>query len=307
MIIIIIAAAVFCFFLYLKAVSKKKQPVKTQEVVSTAKPEEIEKITNLIKEKTEKKQYAIEIEENKVPSIFDSKFGGYPYWDFAKEYPVNESGEKMQLLAQINFSKEALNDELLPQKGMLQFFIAANSDYMGMDFDDETNQKDFRIVFHEDINDSVSVEKVKELGMIPGFDNDSTPVLKECAFKLKKEQAFIDPSDYDYSSILEKTIADAGLDKNLCDDDSLKEKLHESLCKETSSVLGYPSFTQSDPRENLSEDDAKYFDTVLLKMNSFANSNYIMWGDMGIGNFLINSQALKTCDFSKVLFNWDCY
>ena len=32
----------------------------------------------------------------------------------------------------------------------------------------------------------------------------------------------------------------------------------------------------------------------------------ICWGDLGVGNFFINREALKRRDFSRVLYNWDC-
>ena len=33
----------------------------------------------------------------------------------------------------------------------------------------------------------------------------------------------------------------------------------------------------------------------------------IIWGDCGVANFFINSEALLKKDFSKVIYNWDCY
>lgn len=61
---------------------------------------------------------------------------------------------------------------------------------------------------------------------------------------------------------------------------------------------GYPFFTQEEPRE----DDK--FDILLFQLNSEAG---IMWGDMGIGNFFINSDDLRKKNFDNVLYNWDCY
>ena len=33
----------------------------------------------------------------------------------------------------------------------------------------------------------------------------------------------------------------------------------------------------------------------------------ILWGDMGIANFFIRAEDLLRRDFSRVLYNWDCY
>ena len=73
----------------------------------------------------------------------------------------------------------------------------------------------------------------------------------------------------------------------------------------SSMVLGYPFFTQSDPR---GEDTIADFDTLLLQIDSTCDTpSTVMWGDSGVGNFFINGAALARGDFSRVLFNWDCY
>ena len=66
---------------------------------------------------------------------------------------------------------------------------------------------------------------------------------------------------------------------------------------------GYPYFTQDDPRP----EDSPY-DTLLFQMDSEMSDgiDYIMWGDMGVGNFFIDLEDLKNCDFSRVLYTWDC-
>lgn len=74
-------------------------------------------------------------------------------------------------------------------------------------------------------------------------------------------------------------------------------------------VLSYPFFTQYDPRDSMDEDKAEYYDTVLLQIDSYWNENneeLILWGDMGVANFFINSEALKNKDFSQVMYSWDC-
>ena len=46
------------------------------------------------------------------------------------------------------------------------------------------------------------------------------------------------------------------------------------------------------------------YDTLLLQIDS--DGKYIMWGDVGIGNFFISKKSLLEKDFSNVLYNWDC-
>ena len=85
----------------------------------------------------------------------------------------------------------------------------------------------------------------------------------------------------------------------------LTSESYDGICAllrhDGSKMLGYPTFTQWDPRH---ENDG--FDTLLLQIDSNMKQ-HIMWGDCGVANFFISSESLKRCDFSHVLYNWDCY
>lgn len=71
----------------------------------------------------------------------------------------------------------------------------------------------------------------------------------------------------------------------------------------THKMGGYPGFTQFDPRN---EEDSH--DVLLFQLDSdFGDgADRIMWGDAGICNFFIHREKLKQCDFSDVIYNWDC-
>lgn len=56
----------------------------------------------------------------------------------------------MKLLAQLNF-EEIPKLGYLPEEGILQFFIAAEDDLMGINFDDMTDQANFKILYHSEI------------------------------------------------------------------------------------------------------------------------------------------------------------
>ncbi len=103
---------------------------------------EVEEILEEIRRRTKKQAYALAIDRDREPGLFDSKFGGLPYWDMEKEYPMDSTGNKMMLLAQINLERlfqEVERDELLPSTGMFQFFIALDDVY-GMDFAGHTEE-----------------------------------------------------------------------------------------------------------------------------------------------------------------------
>ena len=84
--------------------------------------------------------------------------------------------------------------------------------------------------------------------------------------------------------------------------------LYDELCNTGHWLLGYPFFTQYDPRGYGEEATANYYDTLLFQMDSdmIDGEDYVLWGDCGVANFFINSEALKKKDFSKVMYNWDC-
>ena len=92
----------------------------------------VDLIIKKIKEKTIRKSIKINEEEAVNLSIFDSKFGGLPYWDESMEYPTDSNGDGLVLLAQINFEMTPINDERFPKTGILQFFVGTN-DLMGAD------------------------------------------------------------------------------------------------------------------------------------------------------------------------------
>ena len=77
-------------------------------LADVSREEKIDIIIDEIKKRTAVEAYELKIIEDTNPDIFDSKFGGLPYWDMSMEYPVDANQEKMMLLAQINFSKANL-------------------------------------------------------------------------------------------------------------------------------------------------------------------------------------------------------
>lgn len=255
--------------------------------------DKVKKIVAKIKERTAMTAYKLTIVKDSKPDIFDSKFGGTPYWDMTKDYPVDCEGEKMMLLAQINFTALALPDERLPQQGMLQFFIANGDDVYGMDWDEADSQRNFRVVYHEEVDMSVTKEQISELGMpIATDDNEESPVFKEAAIEVSKSIAYLGTEDYRFDKVFAKVvkeifaedIGETGFYQYLSDDDH--DYIFEECHNDGHWILGYPYFTQSDPRE-YREDE--YYDTLLFQMDSdmIDREDYVLWGDCGVGNFLL--------------------
>ena len=212
---------------------------------------------------SEKDVIRIELEDGDG-DVTRSKVGGKPYWPKDAEYP------DMIFIAQINL-EEVPETETLPKKGMLQFFVSNESAYGLFDGADG-----YKVVYHENIGES------KDICV---RDEEYTPVIKPGIMNFRKEKEVMSWADRDFPHIPE----------------AIEDSIYSSDDYNGSGdkILGYPHFTQDDPRENGSD-----YDTLLLQIDT---SDFIMWGDDGVANFFINGEDLRNGDFSDVLYNWDCY
>lgn len=273
--------------------------------------EQTKEIIDEVKKRTAKEAFSLTILPDKQPDIFDSKFGGVPYWNLSMPYPTDSDGEKLMLLAQINLAQVEKND-ILPDSGMLQFFIALD-DVFGLDFDEPDNQNTFRVIYHETIDNNVTKEDILKLNppinTNPEFEEYS-PVFKECALEIRKTTAYAGESDYCFDKLFGEIAHEKFQTEKLRAYDLLTDEDYNTVIDELSTsghwLLGYPYFTQSDPREY--NEEYRYYDTLLFQMDSdyINKEDYVLWGDCGVANFFINHEDLKNRDFSKVLYNWDC-
>jgi uncharacterized protein YwqG len=243
---------------------------------------------------------------------WQSKFMGTPYWEKAKtnDYPKNlENNESMALLAQLNFA-EIPKLEGFPQKGIVQFFVSTHDDVYGMNFDEQTEQKNFRVIYWDDptYNDKDLIDDVEVLGVNVEQWKDIAPIQEEHVLDFEKsveycglvdryhsEQAYYPKNNQEQS--LEQLIGEEGVDE-----------LYEIISNSGSKINGYAYFTQDDPRDNTQypiNTDDEYI--LLLQIDSNTDgTDSILWGDCGVANFFITKKDLINLDFSKVFYNWDC-
>ena len=269
----------------------------------------VEKIKNI----SETDYYQIKIEKEK-PELTDSKIGGLPYWIEGKEFPTDEEGKKLFLLSQINFDKlQSLPP--LPSKGLLQFFIS-DDDLMGVDYDDFITPKNFRVIYHENIDYAITEEVVRKMDIKSSEEAENHPVRGEHKLSLTKGKDYATVNDFKFENIFRqaykevygKEIKNEENYYDILDKDSV-EKFENGLLMNPNcaphKMLGYAYFTQEDPRF---EKKYKNYDTLLLQLDSDGDDDgdIILWGDVGVANFFITKKALEEKDFSKVLYNWDC-
>lgn len=259
-----------------------------------------------IKKRTAADCYTMKLLPGTAPGLFDSKVGGLPYWDPALPYPVDSAWEKLILLAQINLAQLPA-DGPLPREGMLQFF-AGRGDSFGADWGGDTTSG-FQVVWHRRLDPSLTAEQLAPLDLPTHADVDYWPVMTSAAVTLEKAVSWMGPADGRFDSLFAQVWEEMTGQPPEAEDfrDFLEEPdrdyLYDQLFTCGHRLLGYPCFTQFDPREA----DSPY-DTLLLQLDSdwTDEETYIMWADGGVGNFFISREDLKNRDFSRVFYTWDC-
>lgn len=252
-------------------------------------------------------------------SVFDSKLGGVPYMPKGFTYPVGKSGtyagKPLRLLAQLNFGALPRIPDF-PQEGILQFFCSCDSDkeVYGLNFSDPCDPDGFRVIYHENvITDPSQLMSAEEMPVFPKGDfpfegeyrlcprTPSQCAPTACDFRFDKTFAKVYSrlTGTKISSIYEAYEGEYG-------DGSTLEDVFDFMANGISCIGGYPDFTQRDPRS--AEKGTDGYTVLLFQLESCSDDGIeIMWGDSGVGNFFITPEDLKNKDFSRVMFNWDCY
>lgn len=282
---------------------KKKAEEEKIDCKFSLRSDVVEKILSEMKRRTKCDCERIEIKEG-TTSILNSKIGGMPYWPKEKEYPRNEEGKPLVLLAQINC--EDLISEYFPI-GILQFYIDSN-DLYGLSF--EGKKDGYAIVYHSTIEESCSKEELELQGICFNTNMDSNayfPTTKEYILSFVKDEDYMGYTVNGFSEMVCSIIKE--LYHKVIDPESffrlLDEKDYKLLCEAISNeghkMFGYPYFTQHDCRK---EEDY----ILLLQIDSDSKDGKdILWGDSGVAHFFIREKDLKNKDFKDVLYNWDCF
>ena len=251
------------------------------------------------------------------PGLCGSKLGGTPYLPRDMAWPLDDRGAPLVLLAQIDCAALAgLPD--FPHTGLLQCFIGQTGAY-GMDFDDQTAPKGFRVCWHEAVDPSVTAEAV-ESKRPPAPEDADSPLYRDAPCRIcfgAPELQAISGGDFRLDGMFTRAwnarfpaepIREMWDVLQDIDEDDIEDLLNpEEDGQPWHQLGGYPYFTQSDPRDN---GDGSYqdLDVVLFQADSDSERgrDFLMWGDCGVGNFFISREALKKRDFSRVAYNWDC-
>ncbi len=265
---------------------------------------------NQVRNETKIPCMRLELTDTK-PSIFESKVGGIGYVPHDEKIPQDKDGNQLKLLAQIECAKVELEE--FPEKGLLQFWILDDDYDYGLDFENPTNQDTFRVLYHENVDTSVTEDEIKAKIIESDEDEIIMPVEGEFGMNFVKSEDIYSIYDYKFEDIFVEKY------NSLNPENEIEElsRLHMEIIEEESKkenyssdgfghkIGGYPSFTQSDPRE---DGEFEEYEFLLFQLDSDfdGETDKVLWGDAGVGNFFINKEKLKKLDFSDVLYSWDC-
>jgi Uncharacterized protein conserved in bacteria len=273
----------------------------------------IVEIVEQIKEKTKRPAYALALRKGIVPDLFDSKFGGLPYWNPKMAYPLDRTGQKMTMIAQINFDRATV-DERLPQQGILQFFIALDDeeDLYGYDGEVPDRQEMFRVVYHEAVDYGITKEQVLKLEIPICTDPElrqCSPVWNEIGFDFVPQEVYLYPDDkHIVDPLREAEIALIGKDvrERYFFNREEVDYFYRKLSYFGSHMLGYPLRLLFTPQKIVNK--IEKYDTVLLQIHQEIKeqADRVLWSHSGAIQFFMNSEALARRDFSKVLYYWGC-
>lgn len=256
---------------------------------------ELEKFRDKI-ESSLKPFIAIRAEKNNNLALWQSKFGGLPYLPKGSEYPKGTQNTPLFLLAQINF-EEFPYLEGFPPCGILQFYIGGGDDFYGANWDNPTEQDDFRVVYFPDVS-KIESDLVTDFSFLP--EQTELPLFESCSLQFEKKIAPVGVMDYEFEKIFDQRFFEAFGDK----EEDVLEEYEKKFPSDGHKIGGYAFFTQEDPRAD-GKEAAVGKDILLLQIDTDADAD-IMWGDSGVGNFFISQADLEKRDFSQVLYTWDC-
>ncbi|WP_046174211.1 YwqG family protein [Domibacillus indicus] len=229
-----------------------------------------------------------------------SKAGGIGYVPKRMEFPVNSDGRPLSLLAQINFAEMPPLDPY-PSHGLLAFYVDYYDDLIGADFDDYDNKDGYRVLYFESFEEE-SYSREEQLAMHTPFADEEQYLIvdTELAMLPALSQQILLTDSIEFERVF-------GIGKYEFDGFDPYDEKYDDLMGFGTQLGGYPSFTQTDPREYMK--NGKQDHVLLFQLDSCFGSGQdweIMWGDAGIGNFFISLDDLKAKKFENAWYNWDC-
>lgn len=277
----------------------------------------VKEFVNKIKKEVTKETIKIKLKSNAKVLITQSNIGGLFYLPKDKEIPLNDKGEQLLFLAQIN-CEELPENSIYPKCGILQFWIFGGNSSMGVDYNNLLSDNEKRVIYYPSIEEHFSEDELLNM-YNPKIDEKEgilwSPIVGGAPFALsfKKINESILDTDFRFDEILTEKWNETFFDKPISSyydlDDDICEYISDKLYVEDNTKIGgYGCFAQSDPRE---DERYKDYTELLLQLDSLDGDDEeefeILWGDCGVGNFFATKEQIKNLDFTNCLYTFDCY
>ena len=222
-----------------------------------------------------------------------SKLGGVPFSPAGYEWPTDPNGNRLHLLAQVNFAEAPpLSGPNIPKgfptDGILQVF---EHDF-GVDSDYEFGEVKYFTA------EEARAPHVPYAGDAPLFDPVDAAVSRPCRMSFAPSVSEGGAGDADFQNAL--TAVGLGALTGYEDDtyDEARDELYDRFSASGHRIGGYAGFTQEDFRVN-----QEYPDVHVLQIDS---DEHVMFGDCGVAHVFIPADALAAGDWSKAHYYWDC-
>lgn len=247
-----------------------------------------------------------------VPTyVWESKFGGLPYLPHDAQSPTTQDGKQLHFVAQYHLDVLPKNKVGLPSKGMLQFWVLMDDVY-GIDNNNHALNDKHRVIYYETVDKTVTREDVEKKYRHPD-DEYFNPIIKELSISFEIGENYMSFGDRNFDNVLQQLGVDL---EQLSDEEQNKFWLTVNI--EGHFIGGHPTHIQQDIRDtrlsemiNPSQMDYSKYDILLLQIDSELNEactkDIILWGVCGNAHFYITKDDLAQCDFSKVMYDWNCY
>ena len=242
-------------------------------------------------------------------ALTDSKFAGTPYIPKDGTLPTSVDGKPLFMLAQIN-CEQLPENTLYPQKGLLQFWIAATeAPLYGLDYEAPCSNDFKRVIYYPTFGEALPIDD---------FINDYIFDDQNLPFNSKRQFTLHFKKDTESISLEERATTQLFFEKwnetfstHITTIDEFFDEVPDDICEEINAYLlkeptghkigGYPYFIEYDPRE---ENDPHTFLLLQIDIDN-REGEEICWGNFGgIANFFISSEDLDNCKFDNIFFHW---
>ncbi|OAN16495.1 hypothetical protein A3K86_10755 [Photobacterium jeanii] len=222
---------------------------------------------------------------NDTLELTKSKFLGFPFFPSDSQYPKDEKGKPMALIAQINFA-EVPELEGFPTSGLLQLYFPV---------DDWWDMGSEKIIYHS--SEDLQKRSITDFTFIDCKLYEELPIYKihDLSFKKAIDTGCNEDSQFSFT-FGSKDYWD--FEEGLTE--SEKQEFNNYFSCSGHKIGGYADFTQGDPRDY---DQKQMNDVQLLQIDV---DDFIMFGDSGVGHIFINPDDLKSGHLERAYFYWDC-